>query len=567
MRVFAPIASIIQRRTRVVAALLTLTGAASCLDLNPNITACTVTIAPSTVTISMNQAINISATAFDCKGNSIAKKTITFATANPAVATVTISGQIIAVGVGNTTVSAVADGKSATVPVTVTPEFAASVSVNPPTATLRRGNLRQFSAIPLNAQQQPITGQTIRWTSSNSSIASVTSTGLVTAIAAGQVSITADANNIFASAQLIVTELPIGSCSLAPSTFRVTAGQNVQPTLTLRDTANAVLTNLGRPVVWTSDNENVATVSGTGFVSTRRAGTAKITLASVEYPAITCSATVEVVDPRIVQVVIQQRTGSLRIGIPRGLSVALLDSTNTQVPAGRIVTWSSSTPTIASVSQAGIVTGIALGTARVVATSEGVSDTVSFPVTKIPVGSITVTPLQAAIIEGKTVQINATVTDSAGTIVTDRTIEWLTSDPSRATVSTSGLVTATAPGTVLITATTENRAAQSSIVIQQIPVDQITTPSAAITLKTGTINQTAFSFTVLDANGNTLRNRTVAITNSAPGVISATGPTTTGNQVNVLGLALGTSTLTLQALNANNQNEGRPVVVTVTVIP
>jgi len=404
----------------------------------------------------------------------------------------------------------------------------------------------------------------MRWTSSNSSIASVSQVGLVTALTAGSVTVSADANNVFGSAQIIITELPIGSCTLTPNSFKVTTLQSVQPQLALRDTASGSLTSLGRPIAWSSENENIATVSNTGLVTTRRAGTVRINASSVEFPAVTCSATVEAADPRIDKVIITPRTGSLRVGVPRQLLVVLLDSANGNIPPGRIVTWTSNTPTVASVSQVGIVTGIALGTARIVASSEGVSDTVSFPVTKIPVITVTVTPLQASVLEGQTVQITPTVTDSAGTVVTDRPIEWLTSDPTRATVSSTGLVSTLAPGQVSIFASSEGRGSSgAAITILQTPADSIATGATSVTVTRGT--STAFAITVLDANGRTLRNRNVIVTSTAPGI--AIGQASTqASLVSVSGLALGSATLTLQVVNNNNQNEGKPSTVTVTVV-
>ena len=567
MRVFAPTASVTMRRFSSIAPLLALVAASSCLDLNPNVPACTLGVAPSSLTLSVNSIATVSATAFDCKGNSIAKKTITYSSLNTAVATITINGQVIAVGVGQTTVSAVADTKTATIPVTVTPETAASITVNPPSATLRRGDSRQMSFVAFNAARNPISGVTVRWATSNSSIATVSQSGLVTALTAGTVTVTADVNNIFGPAQIIVTEAVIGSCLLSPNNFKVTTGASVQPTLALRDTATGSLPLLGRPVVWSSDNETVATVTNTGFVTTRKAGRANISASSVEYPSVTCRSAVEAVDARIVQVVILPRTGSLRVGIPRGLTVALLDSVGASIPSGRVITWSTNTPTVASVTQAGLVTGIALGSARVIATSEGVADTVSFPVTKIPVQTVSVSPLQVTLQEGGTVQLTATVTDSAGTIVTDRPVEWLTSDPSKASVSTSGFVTTFVPGAVNFFATSEGKISQgTTVTIQQIPADTIVVGSASVTVKVGTMNQTAFAVTVLDRNGNVLRNRNVVVTNSAPGIASVTQSTTNG-VVGVLGITTGTAVLKLQVVNANNQNEGKATTVTVTVTP
>jgi len=474
---------------------------------------------------------------------------------------------VIAVGVGQTTVSAIADGKTATIPVTVTPETAASITVNPPSQTLRRGDSRQMSFVAFNAARNPISGVAVRWATGNSSIATISQNGLVTALTAGTVTVTADANNVFGAAQIFVTEPVIGSCTLTPNTFKVTTGASVQPTLALRDTATGTLPLLGRPIAWASDNETVATVTNTGFVTTRRAGRASITASSAEYPAVTCRSAVEAVDPRIVQVVLLPRTVSLRIGIPRSLSVALLDSVGASIPSGRVITWTTNTPTVASVTQAGIVTGIALGTARVIATSEGVADTVSFPVTRIPVTSVTVSPLQVTLQEGGTVQLTPTVTDSAGTVVTDRLVEWLTSDPSRASVSSSGFVRTLVSGSVNIFATSEGRLSQgTSITIQQIPADTIVLAVTGLTVKVGPLNQTAFALTVLDRNGNVLRNRNVVVTNSAPGVANVTQSTTTG-VVGVFGITPGTAVLTLQVVNANNQNEGKASTMTITVTP
>jgi uncharacterized protein YjdB len=566
MRVFARIAAVLPRRVAVSLSLLTLAGAASCLDLNPTTTACSVTIAPTNITLSVNQSATVVGTAFDCSKNTIpaSKKTILFASSNPAAATITPTGTVIAIAIGTTQISATADGQSATATVTVGPEVPTSVTINPPTLTLRRTNTRQLAAVARNASQAVIPGATFRWSSSNTAIASVDASGNVVALTAGQVSVTADVNNVFGTSLVTVTEIPIGTCALVPTTYKVTTGQSVQPALTLRDTASGVLTNLGRPIAWISDNENVATVSSSGLITTRKAGSAKISASSVEYPSVTCATAVTVVDPRIVQVVVTPRTGSLRLGIPRGLGVTLLDSVNNAIPSGRVVTWSTNTPTVAQVSQAGIVTGIALGTARLIATSEGVADTVSFPVTAIPVGSISVTPVQATVLEGQTVQITATVLDSAGTTVTDRPIEWLTSDPTKATVSSTGRVTAISAGAVSIGATTEGRLAQSTVIIQQIPADTIVVTTSTISMKTGVANQTAFAYIVRDAQGNQLRNRTVSIANTAPGVLNATQQTT-ADQVQLLGLVPGSATLTMQVLNSNGRAEGKPTIVTVTV--
>lgn len=560
MRVTPGIVSMSSRRiaSPLLCAAVLLT--AGCLDLKPK-EACSVTIAPTSLTLPVNGAATVVATAFDCDGNTISKKQPSFSSTDPTVVTVTPQGQVLAIAVGSTTISAVANGKSAVAHVTVTPEQATSVTITPNTLTLRTGNTRQLTATARNNQQVVIPGRTFRWSSSNTAIVAVDQNGLITALTPGNVVVTAETDQTVGQAAIQVTNVPIGSCSLSPATTKVTTGQNASYTLTLRDTASNVIPTQNRQIVWSSTNEVVATVSNTGLVTTRRAGTAGIKASPVEYPEVSCAASLEVVDPKIDKVSITPRVGSLRLGIPRAFGAILLDSTNTQIPPGRVVVWSTNTPTVISISQTGIVTPIALGTARIIATSEGVADTVTLPVTRVPVSSVTLTPLQATIFEGQTAQYFAKVTDSTGAEVTDRTVEWLVSDPTRATITQSGLVTGVASGAITVIAEVEQRIGQASLVVQQIPVDTIVvTESFTLPLNTAS----AFAIELRDAQGNVLRNRNVVVTSDFPNIAVGT-PNSQSTAVQVNGIREGSATLTLQAVDNNNRNQGKPSRVSVTV--
>jgi uncharacterized protein YjdB len=532
-----------------------------CIDLRPPV-ACSVTVAPATLSLPVNGSVTVVGTAFDCDGNSILNKQISFTSTNPAVATVTNGGAVIGVGVGTTTVSAVANGKSGIAQVTVTPEPAASVTVTPGPVTLRRTNTRQMTATARNAQGTVISGRSFRWSSSNSAIVGVDQSGMVTAVAAGVAEVTAESDQTVGRATITVTELPIGSCTLTPAAVRVTVGQTTQPALSLRDTAARTLPAVGRGVVWTSDNETVATVAASGLVTARRAGEARIKATSSEYPAVVCEATVTAVDPRIAQVVITPRTGSLRLGIPRTFAVSLLDSVQAQIPAGRVVTWSTPTPTVVSVTQGGIVTGLSLGSARVVATAEGAADTVTLTVTRIPVSSVTVAPLQATVIEGQQQQFRATVTDSVGAEVSDRTVEWSSGDPTRASITSAGLAQGLASGTVTISAAVEGRSGSAQLVVLPIPVDTVVTSDTVFSVVRG--QTTAFAISLRDASGAIVRGRSVVVTSDFPSIADGTA-NSTSDRVDVRGLTVGSARITVQALDANGRVQGKASRVRVTV--
>ncbi len=567
MRVADRIASFSRgaRRMGTAALVAALATTAGCLDLKPP-AACSVTVAPAALTLPVNGAATIVGTAFNCDGNTIRNKRVAYSSSNASVATVTPEGNVIAIAVGTATVSATADGKSASVQVTVTPEQAATVTITPTVLTLRRTNTRQLVAVARNAQQTIITGRTFRWASSNASVVSVDQSGLVTAIAPGTAVITAESDQTVGQATINVTEIPIGRCTLTPTTSRLTVTQTFQPTLTLFDTANTVLPNVGRTIAWTSSDETIATVSGSGFTRAVKAGSVTVTASPLENPQITCKSDLTVVDARIVNVIIGPRTGSLRIGVPRGFGAALLDSTNSQVPAGRIVTWSTNTPQTVQITQAGIATGLAIGTARIIAAIDGVADTVTFNVTRIPVATIAVSPLQASVFEGSTATFTATVTDSVGNEVTDRPIEWISGDVSRATVtqgSRTTTVSALAAGAVNIAATSEGRVGQATIVIQRIPVDTIVVSSTTLSVVRGT--PTRVTIQLRDAQGNQLFNRNVQVISSDANIATATQSDATGTSITVVGANAGTATLTIRALNSVGQVEGKATTITVDV--
>jgi hypothetical protein len=157
------------------------------------------------------------------------------------------------------------------------------------------------------------------------------------------------------------------------------------------------------------------------------------------------------------------------------------------------------------------------------------------------------------------------VTDSTGREVTDRAIEWITNDPTKATVSSTGLVQTIAAGNVLISAISEGRVGQSSVIIQQTPTDTIVTVESFSVVRGLT---SAFAITLQDSRGNTLRNRNVVVTSDTPGV-AVGSPNLQSTLVSVSGLSVGTATFTLQVVNNNNQNEGKAsrVIITVTAPP
>src|SRR5205823_1701913 len=138
--------------------------------------------------------------------------------------------------------------------------------------------------------------------------------------------------------------------------------------------------------------------------------------------------------------------------------------------SGRTVTWSSSTPAVATVSSSGLVSGVTPGSATITATSEGKSGTSTITVTPVPVASVEVTPATASVQGGQTVQLTGTPKDADGAPLSGRTVTWSSSNTAVATVNSSGLVSGVTPGTATITAASEGKSGTSTITVTHVPV-------------------------------------------------------------------------------------------------
>ncbi len=133
--------------------------------------------------------------------------------------------------------------------------------------------------------------------------------------------------------------------------------------------------------------------------------------------------------------------------------------------SGYTATWVTDAPQVATVSAAGLVTGVGAGPATITATIEGKSGTASVAVTAntMPVASVEVTPASASVPVGGAVQLTATPKDAAGQTLTGRPITWGTNASGIATVSATGLVTGVSQGPATITATSEGQSGTASV--------------------------------------------------------------------------------------------------------
>ena len=242
-------------------------------------------------------------------------------------------------------------------------------------------------------------------------------------------------------------------------------------------------------------------------------------------------------------------SATLLVGQPQQMTAAALSAAGAPL-AGRSVTWTSSSGTVATVTASGLLTAVAAGTTTITATSEGRVGSAAITVLPVPVASVVVSPAAAVLLVGQTLQLAAATRDSVGGALSGRDVTWSSGDVARATVSGSGLMTALAPGTVTLTATSEGRSGTTVITVRPVPVASVTIAAVPPVLPVG--HTLPLSAVARDSVGNVLAGRTLTWSSSdaTRAVISASGVLTT----------LAAGSLTIAATS-----EGKTGTVAVTV--
>src|SRR5207244_3536219 len=160
---------------------------------------------------------------------------------------------------------------------------------------------------------------------------------------------------------------------------------------------------------WSSSNNAIASVNGSGLVTGVAAGGPVTITATSEGQSGTASITVA--GAPVASVTVTPASASVQAGQTGQLTATLKDA-NGNILTGRTVTWSSNNTSVATVNNTGLVTTKVAGSATITATSEGQSGTSSITVTPVPVASVTVAPATASVPTGGTVQLTATPKDA-----------------------------------------------------------------------------------------------------------------------------------------------------------
>ena len=171
-------------------------------------------------------------------------------------------------------------------------EAVATVAVSPAAPALTVGQTAQLTATLKDAAGNVLTGRTVEWSSSSTATATVSTAGVVTAVAEGAATISARSEGKTGQVEVTVTRAPVARVNVTPLTVILEVRATRTITAIAFDANDNVLA--GRTVQWSTDAPGVATVSAAGVVTAVAHGYAGI-IATIEGK--TASSVITVVEP------------------------------------------------------------------------------------------------------------------------------------------------------------------------------------------------------------------------------------------------------------------------------
>lgn len=330
------------------------------------------------------------------------------------------------------------------------------VSLNKTSTTIARGETETLTA----TVKPDGTGSTVEWTSSDPSVAAVDQRGEVTAVSAGNATITATAGGKSASCQVTVN-VPLKGITITGNQTSIRKGATAQLSVTFdpEDTTDS------KTVIWSSDDSGIASVNQNGLVTAVADGTTTIRARAGSVEG-TYLITVEEVPLQSISI---KKETTIHRGEAETLQVTYDPSNTTD---DRTVSWSTSDPTIAVVDGNGTISAVEKGqaviTAKVGEKQANCTVTVDAPLKSI-------VPTNDAIELVKNQKATITYTLDPEDTTSDQTVTFSSLSTDVATVDAStGEVTAVKAGDAVIRLTGAGGiTADVKVTVTEIPIDQV----------------------------------------------------------------------------------------------
>ena len=409
------------------------------------------------------------------------------------------SGVATGINTGTSKIFASLDGVTASAEVTVTAATLVDIFIDTPSNTIVNGSELKLQAVGIfsDGNKQVLTDQ-VSWTSSQSAVATVSNSnanaGTLSTITAGTTDISATLNGIAVSTSIEVTDAVVTEISILPSQLTFAEGTSSR-FMAIGILSNGNTQDITQLVNWSSDNENIITVSNIdkGLVTSSQMGEATL---SASFNNLTSSASVNVSSATLSAIEVSPQNSQIANNTKLTLTATGIYSNGTHQDITRDVLWQSDAPDIVFVSNAGTKKGYAYslstGSATISATLDEVNGSTSITVNAKTLQSIAITTTGAGTITvGDQQQLIATATYSDGSLLDiSNQVTWQSSNQNTCIISTAehnyGLLKAKTAGTCFVTAKIEDISSSFIIDIGEATLQSISVSPVNITLAKGT---------------------------------------------------------------------------------
>lgn len=271
----------------------------------------------------------------------------------------------------------------------------------------------------------------------------------------------------------------VATVTVTPASGQVEVGLTTQLAASAQDSKGNTLSN---PVTWSSSAVTVASVSAAGLVTGVAPGAATITAAAGGKQG---TATITVVPPSVQTVAVSLAASTIEVTKTTTATAVLRDAGGNTL-TGRQLTWTTGSSAIATVSAAGVVTGVAVGSTTIIGTSEGKTGSATLTVVPPPVATVTVSLNPASVVAGGTSQATFVARDAGNNALIGRVAAWSSSNTAIATINaTTGAIAAVAAGTTTITATVEGKTGSGVLTVTAVAAG-VGTVTGTVTAADGT---------------------------------------------------------------------------------
>jgi trimeric autotransporter adhesin len=417
-----------------------------------SLTGLAVTPPAATVIVSKTQALEATGTFSDGSTRDLTAS-VTWSSADTTRASVSAAGVVTGSATGVTTITARSGNFSASTQITVTsPNVCAtpvSIAVTPANPTVPVNTTQQLLATGTNsdASSCDIT-DLVTWSSSTIANATVSTTGLVSGVAAGSATITATLGSATGSTPVTVTAPSITSISVTPDDMTLAIGVGQQYTASAIYSDGSIQ-DLATGVTWTSSNTSAASIASNGLATTLAAGTTTITATVGTF---TDSSVITVVPAHLQSITLTPTSVTMASGTQQQFTaVGNFDDGSTQVLTSAL--WSSSSTSVLTIDQNGLALAFLPGTSTLSVTSGTVSASTPVTVSTATLVSLAIAPVNSSMPDDATKPFTATGTFSDNsTQDMTQSVLWSSSTPAVATITNLGLVSSLSTGTTTITA-------------------------------------------------------------------------------------------------------------------